>query len=248
MAASSNFTSEVNANKHHSAILQEIKNQSGVGTKHTFSDSYLGTSHPRYNINAPSLRAIAKKWAAKNKALPAIEFCAVIDSLIKAPSSTEKVMAGIILDYATKDQIQFDPKIFDAWLDELEGWAEVDAVCTGKFTIKAIPPNWKTWEKLLKRFVKSKNIHKRRASLVLLCSPIRYCADEALAATALRNIEYLSHEKDILITRAISWLLRSMIKLHKQKVSDYLRDNSERLPAIAVRETLVKLKTGKKTK
>ncbi|HEY0742691.1 MAG TPA: DNA alkylation repair protein [Chryseosolibacter sp.] len=235
-------------NKHHSAILGEIKSRSGIGTKHTLLDSYLGTSHPRYAINAPSLRSIAKTWAAENKALTSNEFCTVIDSLIRGPSSTEKVMAGIILDYATKDQIQFDPKIFDSWLDELEGWAEVDAVCTGKFTIKAIPPNWKNWKKLLKRFAGSKNIHKRRASLVLLCSPIRYCTDESMAATAFENIERLAHEKDILITRAISWLLRSMIKLHKQKVSEYIRDNAERLPAIAVRETLVKLKTGKKTK
>lgn len=219
-----------------------------MGTKHTNLDNYLGTSHPRYAINAPSLRAIAKRWASENKGLTASEFSAVVDSLIKGPSSTEKVMGGILMDYATKGQTQFDPKIFDSWLDELEGWAEVDAVCTGKYTIKAIPQNWKSWEKLLKRFVRSKNIHKRRASLVLLCSPIRYCGDEAMAAAAFQNIEVLSREKDILITRAISWLLRSMIKLHRQKVSNYIRENAAMLPAIAVRETLVKLKTGKKTK
>lgn len=151
------------------------------------------------------------------------------------------------MDYATKDQIAFDPKIFDAWLDELEGWAEVDAVCTGKYTINAIPKDWSKWEKILTRFSKSKNIHKRRASLVLLCSPIRYSTDSSITSLAFANIDLLKHEKEVLITKAISWLLRSMIKNFKKEVSEYVSKNKASLPAIAVRETLVVLKTGKKT-
>ncbi len=173
-------------NTHHAAILNEIKARSGVPTSHTFLDGYLGNSHPRYPINAPTLREIAKTWAKENKTLTAKEFCSVLDSLINAPSSTEKVMAGIIMDYGTKEQITFDPKIFDRWLDQLEGWAEVDAVCTGRFTIKAIPENWSAWEKLLRRFAKSKNINKRRASLVLLCSPIRYADNNEMAEVHLK--------------------------------------------------------------
>lgn len=51
-----------------------------------------------------------------------------------------------------------------------------------------------------------------------------------------------------MITKAVSWLLRSMIRHYKQEVSDYVDANINTLPKIAVRETLVKLKTGKKTK
>jgi 3-methyladenine DNA glycosylase AlkD len=238
----------VKTNVHHKAILNEIIANSGIPTQHTFSDSYLGNSHPRYLINAPKLRTIAKQWCRENKNLTAKEFCAVVNSLIHAPSSTEKVMGGILMDYATRDQIEFDPKIFGDWLDQLEGWAEVDAVCTGKYTIKAIPKNWEAWEKILKSFSKSKNIHKRRASLVLLCSPIRYWEDVSMRDFAFRNVDILKKEKDVLITKAISWLLRSMIKLHKNAVSEYLEDNEKSLPPIAVRETLIVLKTGKKTK
>ena len=235
-------------NPHHNAILAEIKAHSDVATSHTFLDSYLGNSHFRYAINAPKLRAIAKEWARNNKSLSSREFCDVVDSLINAPSSTEKVMGGIILDCATQAQSDFDPKIFDQWLNQLIGWAEVDSVCTGKFTIKAIPARWAKWEKLLRSFVKSKNINKRRASLVLLCSPIRYCTDESMAAMAFNNIDQLKQEKEVLITKAISWLLRSMIKNFKKEVADYISKNKASLPPIAVRETVTVLKTGKKTK
>jgi 3-methyladenine DNA glycosylase AlkD len=235
-------------NVHHDSILNDIKKQSGTPTSHTFLDGYLGNTNPRYSINAPKLRAIAKNWAASNRSLSAAEFRDVLDHLIKGPSSTEKIMAGIVMDYATIDQVDFDPKNFDEWLEYLHGWAEVDAVCTGNFTIRALPQQWKNWQRLLKRLAKSDNINKRRASLVFLCSPIRHNQNSEIRDTAFSIIHLLSPEKDILITKAISWLLRSMIKQHKSAVKEYIKINGERLPAIALRETLVKLNTGTKTK
>lgn len=235
-------------NPFHDEILQLIKEHSGTPTQHTFLDSYLGNEHPRYPISAPKLRKIAQSWMREHRTLTAPEFTAMLTSLIEGKSSTEKCMAGIMMDYATPDQRRFDPKLFDQWLDHLEGWAEVDAVCTGKYTIHELPADWKKWAPLLKRFSKSKNINKRRASLVLLCSPVRHNDDESMADAALENIMTLKAEKSVLITKAISWILRSMVKHHKKKVATFVDQNSDTLPAIAVRETRVVLKTGKKTR
>ncbi len=234
-------------NNHHSEILQLIQQRSARATLHTFSDSYLGNSHPRYAISAPVLRQIAKEWAREHRHLTTKEFAAVIDSFIKAPSSTEKCMAGILLDTSTKEQRVFDPKLFDKWLDHLEGWAEIDSVCTGKYTITEITRQWKTWRSLINKFSKSKNINKRRASLVLFCSPLSNVDDKRLADHALVVVDRLKNEKEILITRAISWVLRSMIKKYRQQLEEYLKKNSATLPKVAVRETMVKLKTGLKS-
>jgi 3-methyladenine DNA glycosylase AlkD len=235
-------------NAFHQEILHLIKENSGTGTAHTFSDSYLGNSHPRYPINAPAMRRIGKEWMRSHKTISSHEFTGLLTSLIQGVSSTEKVMAGILMDCATKDQRNVHPKMFDHWLDHLEGWAEVDSLCTGEFTITSIPADWKKWKPVLNKFAKDKNIHKRRASLVLLCSPVRYVSDGEVADVALKNIDRLKHEKEVLITKAISWLLRSMVKNFKPKVAAYMKENKESLPKIAVRETLTVLKTGKKTK
>jgi 3-methyladenine DNA glycosylase AlkD len=235
-------------NPFHQEILKLIRKNSGTPTQHTFLDSYLGNEHPRYPINVPALRTIAKTWMQQHRELPAIEFAALLTSLVEGRSSTEKSMAGILLDNATPAQYTFDPKLFDQWLDHLVGWAEVDSLCTGKYTTHQIPSHWKKWKPILKHFAKSNNIQKRRASIVLLCSPLSKSNDEALAVAALENIERLKSEKEILITKAISWVLRSMIKYHKQLVTQYVEDNAATLPSIAVRETRMKLKTGKKTK
>src|SRR5689334_8611976 len=151
-------------------------------------------------------------------------------------------MAGMLMDYATPDQRKFRPAYFDKWLNNLTGWAEVDAVCTGKYTLTEIEEQWKTWQLLLVRFSKSKNIEKRRASLVFFCSPLRNSDNNKLAITALENIDRLKAEKDFLITKAISWVLRSMYKRHKKLLTEYMEANMDSLPKIAVRETMTKLK------
>lgn len=234
-------------NPFHAEILDLIIKKSGVPTQHTFLDSYLGNSHPRYPINAPVLRAIAKDWMRAHREMTAKEFAAMLTSMVKGKSGTEKVMAGVLLDNATKDQKQFDPKLFDRWLDHLEGWAEVDSVCTGKYCVSEIPAHLTEWGKILKGFSKSKNINKRRASIVFLCSPLSQSDDKRLAEIALENVERLKGEREIIITRAISWVLRSMVKHHRGALTDYLKKNEKTLPSIAVRETKVKLLTGKKT-
>jgi len=234
-------------NKFHIEILNLIKENSGTPTQHTFLDSYLGNDHPRYPINVPTLRLIAKEWSKTYRNLSAVEFQKIVDSLIHGKSATEKNMAGILLDLSTKEQRKFDPICFDKWLDQLIGWAEIDSVCTGSYTASEIPFNWGTWSALLTKFSKSKNINKRRASLVLLCSPMRKAADDRLATMAFANMDRLKHEKEILITKAISWLLRSMVKNHRREVVAYLKTNHKGLPKIAVRETQKVLDTGKKT-
>ncbi len=235
-------------NKYHSEILEAIKSLSGKPTQHTLLDSYLGNSHPKYPINNPTLRSIAREWSRSHRQLSATEFQKVLDSLIHGKSSTEKCMSGILLDVCAKDQRKFNPNCFDEWLNQLVGWVEIDTLCTGAYSKIELPDNWKVWNKLLLKFSKSKNISKRRASLVLLCSPMRKVADERLAKVALANIDRLKHEKEILITKAISWLLRSMVKHYRKDVEKYLNENNESLPRIAVRETLTVLTTGKKTK
>jgi 3-methyladenine DNA glycosylase AlkD len=232
---------------HHKTILSLIELSSGTGTQHTFLDSYLGNSHPRYVITAPTMRMIAREWMKDHKKLSCKDFHNTLDSLIHGKSATEKTMVGILLDLASKDQSTFDPNCFDEWLDHLVGWAEVDSVCTGNYTIEAIPNNLAVWKKLLTKLSGSKNINKRRASIVFLCSPLRKNGNPRLAELALTNIDRLKGEKEILITKAISWVLRSMVKHHRKMLEAYLKKNSSTLPAIAVRETMTKLKTGRKT-
>jgi 3-methyladenine DNA glycosylase AlkD len=82
----------------------------------------------------------------------------------------------------------------------------------------------------------------------LLTKPLRQSDDPRLADMALMNVEKLKSEKSILITKAVSWVLRSMIKHHRTEVERYVEMNVDTLPKIAVRETRNKLVGGVKKK
>ena len=231
----------------HQQILHQIKKNAGKSTAHTFLDSYLGNSHFRYPISAPLLRRIAKEWMNDHRDLAAGDFASLLTDLVEAVSGTEKSMAGILLDYATSDQRKFKPALFDRWLDHLEGWAEIDAVCTGRYSAMEVVNQWNKWKPLLVKFSKSKNINKRRASIVFFCSPLSKVESKEISQTALEIVDTLKDEREVLITKAISWILRSMVRYNRKMVEIYLKENSASLPKIALRETLVKLETGKKS-
>jgi len=154
--------------------------------------------------------------------------------------------AGILLDYSRKLLLDFNPKIYDQWLNSLQGWAEVDTLCYGHFEADDLLNNWPAWKQLLLKLNKSKNINKRRASIVLLCKPLTRSDDKRLQILTFQLINALKNEKEILITKAISWTLRSMVKLHRTELKKYMIANGDSLPAIAIRETMTKIKTGKK--
>lgn len=234
-------------NPHHAGLLKAIKAKSGKPTKHTFLNNYLGTAHPRYAINNSGMRAIAKAYM-KSHSLNVHSFTDLITGLIEGKSFTEKVMAGFLLDCAHQELLKFDPMLFDHWLSHVQGWAEVDTLCAGKYSKSEVAQQFATWKKILVRFSKSKAIEKRRASLVLCCAPLRSDRNEAILKVVFQNIKRLKSEKDVLITKAISWVLRSAIRHHKTEVQDFLKQHEHTLPKIAVRETWAKLKTGRKTK
>lgn len=233
---------------YHTEILAQIRKHSGKPTQDAFLTGYLGNNHPRYPINAPTLRKLAKDWMKAHKDLSPGAFTKVLSSLAAGKSFTEKIMVGTLLDYTAPAQRKFNPALFDAWLDHMEGWAEVDSTCTGSYHAAEIPVDWARWRKVLTRLSKSKNINKRRASLVLLCSPIRLKKDTRLLKTAFDHIDKLKGEKEVLITKAISWILRNAVNHHRDEVRKYVALTKDTLPSIAVRETMTVLKTGKKTK
>jgi len=150
-----------------------------------------------------------------------------------------------LLEKIPKLRKQININLLDKWLNNAEGWGEVDSMCQSSFSSDELLTNWKSWEKLILSFSKDKNVHKRRASLVLLNKSIKESIDKRLPVLAFTIIDKLKKENDILITKAISWLLRSLIKNNRRLVEDYLRQNND-LPAIAIRETRNKLLTGKK--
>lgn len=232
-------------NEHHREIVQLHASYKGdYASKH--DNSYIGTSKFSYPINTPTSRKLVKDWLKTVMFTPET-YRELLDSLSRGKSHHEFSAIGKLLEFCPKFRQTLDPKALHFWLDRAEGWAEVDTICQGNFTAGEMLDRWTIWQKLIKNFATNQNVHKRRASLVLLTCPVGHSKDPCLSKLAFENIDTLKSEKDILITKAISWLLRALIPYHRSEVEHYLEQNRNSLPKIAVRETINKLKNGRKS-
>ena len=208
--------------------------------------AYAGTGHVFHNVSVPDQRRIAKAWVAAHKSATPGEVLALAESLLAAPSHEEKTLAAILLGCHRAARAACGPTEIDRWLDKLDGWAEVDSLCQNLFPAEQLLADWPEWLALIRRLGRDPNINKRRAALVLLTGPCRRAADPRLNALAFETLEALKSERPILITKAVSWLLRSMAERDPEPVAKYLDQHAASLPAIAVRETRRKIATGRK--
>jgi len=230
-------------NKYHLDLLNLFQTHQNIQSNNSWVKKYLGTTKTLYCLKTGDKIKLIKDYL-KPIDLSSTNFSDLLISLSTGASFEELSAMGPILGFYPAYRNKLPPKIINKLFDHVQGWAETDVTCT--FTADDLLADWPGWKELLTDFSVDKNIHKRRASLVLFTQPLRLSPDPRFYKLALQNIDKLKLEKDILITKAISWVLRSMIKYHPEIVKDYLEKNKDSLPRIAVREVSTKLATGKK--
>jgi 3-methyladenine DNA glycosylase AlkD len=219
-----------------------------AGSARTPPDGYLGNCDRLLGIATPALRRLARAQSAQVEALGPVGGLAVLAALFAADVHDAKVLAALMLHYGAGMRAWVGPAELDGWLDRLSGWAQIDALCSNVFQADEMLGSWRDWESWLRRWAKDEAIGKRRASLVLLTGPVRKSDDARLADMALRHAGLLAAEREILITKAVSWILRSLVARHREAVMMFLAANKMALPAIAVREATAKLETGRKVR
>lgn len=230
----------------HAALLTDLHAARSPQRSSLATERYLLSGHEYLGVPVPVRRSIARAWIRAHAALRIADQLAVIESLYAGDSHEEKTLASLILGYAPQLRAAVSLRDLERWLGRLQGWAEVDALCSGVFTADEVLSRWPAWSELLLRLAASRNPNKRRAALVFLVRPVRGSADARVLNLALRITDLLANERSVLITKAISWLLRSGVGLHGAAIAGYLADREAVLPAIALRETRRKLATGRK--
>jgi 3-methyladenine DNA glycosylase AlkD len=211
------------------------------------NDSFTSSGRPFFCVSAPDLRRIVRGWLALHRKADDADLLAMAGRLFRGEAYEEKILGALLLGYSARARRLATPVMVDGWLDDLHGWAEVDSLCASVFGAEEMSPDWPAWLALVERLAGDANINKRRAALVLLTRPTRTCDDARFAELAFTVVERLKGERPILITKAVSWLLRSLAVRHGPAVAAYLDANAASLPAIAVRETRTKLATGTKS-
>ena len=211
-----------------------------------FIRRYLGTPRQVLGVRADDLRKLAKEVAKANQEWDDGAWLALLDALYAGDLFEQRSLAGLLLGVLHPLRRRLDLARLRGWLAQQAGWAEVDTTCQSSWTDKEVLARWAEWDPFLDELSRSETISLRRASLVLLVTPLRHNADARLTQRGLANVERLQGERDRMITKAVSWVLRSMIAEQPETVRRYLDENSGELQSTVVREVRKKLETGRK--
>lgn len=228
-------------------LLRQLDGLPRSNPDQAFIRRYLGTPRQVLGVSNAELRRLAKQTHKGHADWGRGHWLALLDRLYVGDLFEQRVLAGMLLGVLTDTRRLLDLTRLRSWLAGLVGWAEIDNTCQSAWGAQEVLARWQEWQPFLSGLAQDEVISLRRASLVLLVTPLRSSADPRLSQQALINIERVQGEKDPLITKAISWALRAMSQQQPDLVRSYLDAHAASLPAIAVRETRKKLETGKKT-
>jgi len=212
-----------------------------------FVQHYLGSDRRVLGAKTKDVSAIAGNVLKENSGLKIEDLIQLLNGLFGADNFEEYVVGGKIFTLIkpeVRSKILFDQ--LERWLSVAKGWVEVDVICQSAYTGKEVLERWSDWETAINKFSRSKIISLRRASLVLQTKPVKEIDDVKLRRLAFLTIDKLKGEKAVLITKAISWLLRNLTVQNKEEIRNYLLMNESTLPCIAFRETMKKIETGRK--
>jgi 3-methyladenine DNA glycosylase AlkD len=211
-----------------------------------FVQKYLGAGRTFTHVRSADRDRLIRAFLPRLKPLPGRESLTVLEELVNSPTFDALAFAGKTLSLLPPARQTLTLPRLKGWLAGTQGWAECDCLCQSLFSGEEVRARWEEWERHLPRFAIDRNIQIRRASLVLQVKPARTASDRRFRNLAFATVEQLKGERTVLITKAISWLLRSLAILDKDEVWQYLETNRESLPGIAYRETKAKILTGRK--
>ena len=196
-------------------------------------------------VRAPDLRQIVKAWLEEHPEASWEEKLALIEALWAASSLEERALALLFLEAHRRRIPELDWDHFDRWRRGLDSWGTADGLACIVYG-PWLAADFKRREKTLRRLIADKDVWSRRLALVGTV-PLNRNPATAVPDLTFELIDRVKDERDPMITKAVSWALRALIKTHKPEVAAYVDANQGQLAPLAAREVRNKLRTGLKS-
>jgi len=198
-----------------------------------------------YGVRVPDLRRLSSEWQRVHKGISRDDLLAMVEALWVGESYEERSMAIELLGRNKRIISDLTWDHFDRWRHLVDNWGLDDGLATSIFGpwVAADLPGRLSY---LPALVGDPVVWSRRLGLVATV-PLNRSASTAQPDLTFMLIDRLKAERHLMITKAVSWALRTLIKLYPDRVAAYLDDNQDVLPSHAVREVRNKLETGLKS-
>ncbi|MFQ6102340.1 MAG: DNA alkylation repair protein [Anaerolineae bacterium] len=199
-----------------------------------------------YGVRVPQLRQIARDWQRAHKKIAHEELMTLVGVLWDGESREERLLAIYLLGRYKRRIPDLTWAHFERWRQDLDNWEVTDGLAVWVLSpwLLADPESRLRYLQML---IADEGMWSRRLALVATVPINRGHTDFTIPDLTLELIDRVKEEKDPMITKAVSWALREMSKMHADRVAAYLEENRGVLAAHVVREVSNKLRTGLKS-
>lgn len=200
------------------AFLLELQHKADPKYKSSIAEKFKVDVSDALGVPAPEIRATARQWQANFSALSPEQQLDLCEHLLHEGIYELRI---VCFQWLSRQQKHWQPghlRIFERWLQQhITGWPDCDDFCSavlGPFFLKypqlaGACANWS----------QSPNAMTRRAGLVALIQPAKKAAR---LYPALMQCDLSLRDENLLVQKALAWLLKETSKVFPQEVSTYL--------------------------
>jgi 3-methyladenine DNA glycosylase AlkD len=199
-----------------------------------------------YGLRVPELRDITHAWVRDHEQVTCDDLVALVDALWNGDSREERMLVTYLFEHYKQCAPGLTKGHFERWRQDLDNWEVTDSL--GWLLALWLLANADTRLDYLGELIAGQDVWSRRLALVATTPINRGHTDFTIPNLTLQLVDRVREERHPMITKAVSWALREMIKSHPDRVAAYLEENREVLAAHVVREVNNKLRTGLKSR
>lgn len=204
----------------HQQILIALQKHQDKGAAEADRKYHKYGGYHSFGIKAPLLAKLLKEFRAQVKALSRMEVLALAEMLYKEKIE-EAVLAG---NFVLQNNIyclgKTELSFFDKGLNYFGSWSTTDDFC-----IDVLQPvllkHPKDTINLLKQWNRSKNIWKRRASVVAFVRKVGETGK--FTNEALKLCNNLIWDEEDLVRKGVGWCLKDIMRGDKKSVIQYVK-------------------------
>ena len=200
------------------AFLLELQHKADPDYKSSIAEKFKVDVSDALGVPAPEIRATARQWQPNFSALSPEQQFDLCDQLLREGIYEYRIAC---FQWLNRQQKHWQPghlRIFEHWLQQhITGWPDCDDFCSavlGPFFLK-----YPQLTGACAHWSQSPNAMVRRAGLVALIQPAKKAAR---LYPALMQCDLSLCDDDLLVQKALAWLLKETSKIFPQEVSAYL--------------------------